>query len=529
MLGLIGGVGFGALAAPLAANAAGRSATMANVAAPAAPASQSALSRPDRVFLERGLMHGAWVRNDPVNHFVPSPELWRQSGFTSPTFYDEAPLWCSSLMDALPGAPWAVAKAPAATNLSSPLPDPNAEWLSPEMQANSDRLFTACFGDEEGYSDAIVDWFTSAYARMHSKYPNVLVHNNQALGEYNDTQMRHYIQTAQPDLISYDFYYWQRAAYYPGGSITSMYNNTGRYRRLALEGLDGNGESPLAFGQYTCGFRLQPPTSPDGTPVRYLRRYFVSESQQMSVSYITWALGGKWLDLFRWEKDESTPPWESDGMFLNYADGSPTPQFFRYVKLNRAMRAFSPYLTRLRTATASVLRGVVGETGAPTAQSNALPDFTPTVDPGCGVTAISTVNIGTANSGKPGDVVIGTFRQLPQLSANEAGGILPDKDAAVAFMIVNALIVANNDYLSPTGTGGNGSDTRQRVSVTVDPGQVSPDVRPGRTRGKGRALSLYRVDRESGHPRRVELTRTVGAYEFTATIDGGEGELYFWG
>lgn len=58
-----------------------------------------------------------------------------------------------------------------------------------------------------------------------------------------------------------------------------LYRHTGRYRRLARAGLDGQGTDPLAFGQYTTGFTLHPVESPDGSPVFRWRYLFVSESQ----------------------------------------------------------------------------------------------------------------------------------------------------------------------------------------------------------------------------------------------------------
>lgn len=502
--------------------------------APAAQASplsgRTKLSRIDKIYLERGLMHGAWLRSGPEDELVksrgqhawdPSSQLFRRSGFTTPVFYD-APLYSSEVMRGLGNTSWGIAQAPAGRGTPLGPPPPRSEPLfENEVRRHAHRLFSVCFGDEEPYSDERVGWFVDYYARMHQEYPWVIVHNNQWASEYSDAQMRHYIQTARPDQITYDNYYFHEAVQFPGGSASPIYRWTGRYRRLALEGHDGQGNQPVAFGQYTTGFRLHPPPSYPGEKVQYLRRLYVSESQQMVVAHVTWAFGGRWLTMFRWERDQRTihEPWESDGYFLNYPDGSPTPQFFRYARLNRVMANYSPYLVRLRSKAIAIEHGTVAETGRPTPGTVETTPFSPSTDPATGVIAISAVNLGDTNGGKPGDVVFGSFRALPGLSAHENRSVLPDPADTTAFMIVNGLVIRNTDWATPTGTGGSGEETAQRITVTVTP--------PG---GTASCASLYRVDPHSGRPTRVRLTKVeTDRYTTSVTVHGGEGALYFWG
>lgn len=490
--------------------------------APTAPGlfhGPSRLSRPDRVFLARGLDHGAWVRSGPQDGWDPSADLWRRSGFTTPTFYNP-PLYDDHMMRRLHKNTWAVAKAPLGKGLQD-LPPADQEWMSPPQLDNVDRMFTCCFGDEEAYSPALVSWLSTATRYLHEHHPHVLAHTNQWTGEFNDSQLKSYLSQVQPDLLTFDNYYFGYGRTYvdSGGSVTPLYDATGRYRRFANGGHDGTGREPIAFGQYTCGFRLQPDHAIDGKDPAYLRRVFVSESQQHIVANLTWAIGGKWLTLFRWEKDAATPPWESDGLFLNDPDGSPTPQFFRYVALNATMRAYSPYLTRLRTRAVAVAHGTVGTTGAPTPASSEIPAFTPSSDPGSGVVDIRAVNTGHTNHGKPGDVVFGSFRELPQMSAHEAWSVLPDKDHARAFMLVNGLTWPNDDVYSASSTSGGGHDTRQSVVVTVDPPRTGH-----------RPAALYRVDHRSGRLREMRLRRAdEGRYTFSISIPGGSSELFVWG
>lgn len=496
-------------------------------AAPRAPgtgrpllAGHSALSRSDRVFLERGLMHGAWVRSGSVDNWIPSAQQWQGSGFNAPTFYNP-PLYSQEVMDNAEAPVWSLAKGPRGNHLEPP-PADDEPLLPPEAHAHAEHLFTACFGDEEPFSEDRLQWLTAYYERMHREHPHVLVHNNQALGQYPDPEMRRYIAEAHPDMLSFDYYYFHRAVQFAGGSVSPLYRHTARYRRLALEGQDGQGTDPLAFGQYTTGFKLHPPESPDGTPVYQWRFLYVSESQQMVVSHATWAMGGKWLDLFRWEQGPEEESQQTDGQFLNYPDGSPTPQYFRYQRLNRTMRAYSPYLTRLRTEAIGLDRGIVAETGERTPAQGEVPDFSAETDPGTGLAGLEVENLGTANAGQRGDVLVGTFRQLPGMSGRENAGVLPDRKHAVAFMLVNTLVWRNDDWEEAAGTGGDGDRTAQRITVSVDLGAVAFRDRSAR--------SLHRVDPESGRAEEVELTAARGGLStFIVDIRGGESGLYFWG
>lgn len=481
---------------------------------------ESALSRPDRIFLERGLLHGAWLRSGPEDEWFPDAELWSGSGFNAPTFYNP-PLYSPEVMEAAGSPVWTLAKGPRGEHLEPP-PPAEEDLLPPEAMPHVDHLFTACFGDEEAFSEDRLTWLVEYYQRMHRDHPHVLVHNNQAIGQYPDPEMRRYIAEASPDLLTFDFYYFHQAVQYDGGSVSPLYRHTGRYRRLAMEGRDGQGNDPLAFGQYTTGFKLHPPESPDGTPVYQWRELFVSESQQMVVSHATWAMGGKWLDLFRWEKGPEEESLQTDGQFLNHPDGTPTPQYYRYQRLNRTMRAYSPYLTRLRTHAIALDRGIVAETGERTPEQAEVPDFSPDTDPATGIVAITAENLGTANDGERGDVLLGTFRELPGMTTEENAGVLPDRAGTTAFMLVNTLVWRNDDWRDANGTGGDGDQTAQRITVTLDRRAVASAV--------GSTRSLYRVDPDSGEARPVRLAAQRGGL-FACTVDlrGGESGLYFWG
>lgn len=527
---LAGAAAAGAAAAATGAGAASASAAPsgttpraghAAAGAPQAGGPRSALNRSDRAFLEHGLIHAAWVRSGSEDGWFPDAQLWKDSGFTTPHFYGEQTAesalgyveYSEEVMRGPNKHTWALANAPEHGALRSrPLPDPEADWLTEAMAANTDTLFSVCYGDEEPEADDLIDYLAAAFAKSHRELPHVLVHNNQALGQYPGAVLEDYVRRAKPDLISWDWYIWMNERQWAGESPTPLYTTLGRYRRAALAGTDGTGADPIAFGQYTTGFRLQPEIVEDTD--RYRRTIHVSESQLNLLPYSTWAAGGKWLSLFRWELDEPYLPWETDGLFLTDADENPLPSFHRYVRINADMTAFSPFLTRLRTHAVARLPGLTADGGATDTPESSFPDFTPAVDPGSGVVDLDAANLGSTNGGQRGDVILGTFRPIPGLSARENRAVLPDRTETPAFMLVNGLTAYNTDNTDPFGTGGSGEQTRQAITVTVD---------------VPKGTELYRVVQQGRGHRRVELRPVDGKRQFTVELDGGAGALYFWG
>lgn len=489
----------------------------------------SKLGRADRVFLHRGLVHGAWVRSGPEDGWYPDAKLWNAAGFTTPQFYAEHLAetamkrleYSEDVMRGLHQATWALARAPYGEQNLMQLPDPQEDWMTPAMRENTRDLLSICFGDEEAFSPELRDYLAVAMAKVHEEHPWVLTHTNQALGQYPDADMADYLATARPDMITWDWYPWMQGNS-TASSITGHYRQLARYRRHSLAGHDGSGDAPIAFGQYTIGFRM---SSDNG--IRQQRRVYISESQQNLQPYLTWAAGGKWLSMFRWELDEDYYNeekdilWESDGLFLTDADENPLPAYHRYQRINRDMATFSPYLVRLRSRSVGLLRGALQDGTASPAPAG-LPDWSPSLDTSAGVVGLEAANIGIANNGHPGDVFVGSFGALPEMSAGENQGVLADRGEAAAFMLVNGMAVYNDHATDPYATGGGGAATRQRVTVTVDPRAVRAGTR-------GRSLSLHTLDRSTGRPVPVQLAKRGDLREFTVDLDGGAGELFLWG
>lgn len=462
----------------------------------------STLSRVDRAFLRHGLIHGAWVPNDGSNRWQPGTQQWLDSGFTTPTFYD-APLWNTALMEALPQSTWATAKGPDGFHLDS-APDLSKPVLTGGQLARADDLFAVCFGDEENYSPELQQWLAGLIRNLRTEAPDALAHTNQYAGQWNDSSIRSYMAAADPDLLTFDEYYFSMTSNHAGGSVTKLYNEVERMRRLALPGNDGSYTSPLGFGQYTMGFRSGNVPSLEGGD------YIISESEQNVVSFVTWAMGGKWLNLFRWEKSAHA----TSLLAQQDSAGSFTVQARRYASLNARMSALSPYLTRLRTRSIGL---VSGRTAAGLNSPANVPAFSAATDPGTRLSRVYAVIAGGANGGFPGDVLIGTFRPIPGMNASEAAGIYTNPDTP-AFMVVNCLAVPNADKTSESGTGGSSADTAQFVVLRFDlsDGSVQP-----------RQLKV--LDPQTGSVSIVALSRVQGSvYETRRRIGGGTGELFWW-
>ncbi|THA61104.1 hypothetical protein E6P78_25755 [Streptomyces sp. A0958] len=480
----------------------GLSGALPSSAAAATTASQ--LSRVDAAFIRRGLVHCAWVPQANDNRWQPSPQRFKDSGFTTPTFYDP-PLWDTALLAGLPGYTWAAAKGPAGYHLSPGTPpDLSAPVLSADQRTRADDLITMCFGDEDPYNQQQLDWLVQLTAKLRQEAPRALMHTNQYAGQWNDAQLKNYMAVVKPDLLTFDEYNFSMRSNHVGGSVTGLYNNTARYRWLAMGGNDQTFTSPIAFGQYTMGFCSGDAPSQEGG------RYIVSESEQSLVSYVTWALGGKWLNLFRWEKDAHP----TSLLVHKDANSTPTVQAQRYATLNQRMKAFSPYLTRLHSKQAFIALG--RNPGGYNSQPW-LDVFSPSLDPGTRLSAIAAANAGGANDGLPGDVVVGTFRPIPNMSAQESAGLFTDPDTPV-FMVVNALAVPNTDKTDEHATGGSLTDTAQNVTLTFDLSDGS--VRPDQLRMLNAATNQVTT------PALTSLGN--GRYSLRKYMGGGTGELFWW-
>lgn len=491
----LGAIGAGLVDAP-SASAAAR--TTRKVAATSAAASKAELA-----FLRKGLQHGAWIAQDSTESYIPTPSVFARAGFTMPTFYE--PLqYNSAFMAQMGSTPWAVAEAPNGTHMTSG-PTSGQTFLTADQKANVDNLFSICLGDEEQYSTQIQDWTAQWAALARSEAPNALIHSNQYSGEWSDAQIQSYLAAVQPDLLTWDDYYYSTSGsgHFNAGSVTPLYNDTWRYRNLALRGLDGQGNSPLCFGQYTLGYLQGSSSAGTGTRVP-------SQSELWLPSYVTWALGGKWLNMFRWQYDGE------DYWLLNDPSGNLTYFVDWYGDLNAAKSRLSPYLVRLRSQNAGVVHGQYNSGGPVPTPACSIPDFGSTTDPGSGVTDVVVSTPSPNNGGLPGDVLVGTFRPIPGLSHADLSPYVP-KSSTPFFMVVNAMGVANADINSRDSSGGESAANAQGITLTLDPAAAGSC-----------ATGLRMLDPTTGKVSSPTLSPSGASHTTTVTIGAGTGNLFWW-
>ncbi|PSL46360.1 putative secreted protein (Por secretion system target) [Chitinophaga niastensis] len=440
-------------------------------------------------------------------HYANGAE-WDNLNLTAPTYYEE-PMYSASFLQQRPNAQWSLAKAPYCTQLSTgPGTIENSSgYLNSLQVANINNLTTVCFGDEEGYSTGLVTQLHDWYALSHSKYPDALVHNNQYIGQWSEANLRTYLQTAQPDLLTYDYYYFYiNRSPAPGGSYAAIFQDMYLYRKLALEGYDGTGNSPIGFGYYLQGYKGQNYT------------YYPSESEFNMGVYAGLLMGAKWLNLFRYEGDPSVFFWLDQ-------NGGLTPQYRQYGSLGKEIKFLSPHLSRLQTTDVRYIAGQNLSGG--TAVTNSKPASINVWDTTAGpyITSIAATNLVSAtNNGLRGDVIVGYFK--PVIGIDTAAGItmapVPGKSTQY-FMIQNGLTISNGCCNGP-GTPGIAQDTilgkaalsRQKITLNIDFGNYPVDT-------------LYRVRRSDGQVEMVPLVNVSGSkYNYNDTLDGGKGDLFYW-
>lgn len=447
------------------------------------------LSRGQRVLIDKGLQQQAWITTDQTGRYFPTADEWKNIHFTAPTYY-EAPMYNQTFHDALPDSQWSLAKAPFAEHLVGG-PTSQEHFLNEQQRANLTNLVSMQFGDEEDFNASVVKSLKGWFDLSRKLYPDVIVHSNQYAGQWKTEQLRAYTRAAKPDLLTYDWYYFDRNDQHPGGSAKEIYDDINKFRTIALEGYDGTGRSPIAFGQYTQGF-----TSGED--------YVPSESELNIVSYATWTMGGKWLNLFRWEKDDGK---DDINPYIFYDNnGNLTPSYDQYAEIVKQGDALGDYLVRLNSTDVRIIPGDHMSNGNVVA--NLKPDTISLWDPSVDarIRSIAVQNIGNANQGLKGDVLIGYFEPLNGLT-KEDKKLLPAPHSKY-FMIMNGL--------TASGEAGLSDNTSQKITLELD------------VKGEG-PNSLYRVNKDTGVTERVQLTHIKGnQYRLDITLGGGKADLYFW-
>ncbi|MBD0836064.1 galactose-binding domain-containing protein [Aestuariibaculum suncheonense] len=430
-------------------------------------------------------------------------------------FY-EKPMFSPDFFNRHPNALWSMEKAPYGTQLDM---GPTASevsngFLDAYQLEKVGNLVTLGFGDEENYSNELKDWFKQWFDLSKAKYPDVLLHNNQYVNQWSDSQMRTYIQQAQPDFISFDNYLFNESQVeFDGGSLRSMYNYLGRYRRLALEGIDGDGNLPIEFGQYTIGFRQGSTQAGEGG------LYYTSESQIYGEVFGALTMGAKWLSAWRYNR------WDRSYWIDNA--GNLLPGYYWYANALKEFKNLSPHLSRLQTTDVRFIPGehLFGGNAVSNLTPNEVAIWDAVSDPDPYITGITASNmVSGTNHNLKGDVLIGYFKPVKNLSTDTdiSMGPIHHKDAKY-FMIMNGLTKASgcchessSSLFQDDINQGLASLAKQTITLNIDFGENPVDV-------------LKRVNPTTGVVEEILLTQVSGnEYTVDIVLDGGKADLFYW-
>jgi len=454
------------------------------------------LFRANRIFIKHGLQLQCWVATDNFDlggkagqpAYVMNPDDWKLTGFTAPTFYGP-PLINTSYFEKFPNSQWAISKAPYGEHLNRAPNDVEKKegFLSADQKARLDKLITICFGDEENYNYQNVKDLKEWYNIARKFYPDALVHNNQFANQWSESQLTSYINSAKPDLITYDWYYFHSwdANDYIGAK--DMATHLKIYRDLSLKGLNGDGKDYLAFGQYTQGF------TNEGT-------YKLTESQLRLYYYMTWTFGGKWLNWFRYLQGDGyggqTSPTEWALLLEQGMPGQPSKYMDWVNRCNRESKYISDYLVRLKTSGIYYIAGSSKYTeGTPdnVSRFSTNTSFIKKIEASC-----------TSEPDQSADMYIGFFDIIPQEEQGDPT-FFKDKDAKF-FMVTNGLASKMEETAEPLS---------QNVYLEID------------FSGIGINRAMFWVNPKNGKKEELKgETIEEAKRSFEVKLEGGSGALF---
>lgn len=410
---------------------------------------ESRWSRGQDILMRRGLQIQAQVFPYAATPACFDLNRWELSNFTTANFHwDLDP----NIMGPAPGIPWGRYMGGSVTDAELPY---------------YENLISLQYNDEQNLNQQAQRTLTAdALYGLRTIYPEVLSYSDQYFDQVTDENMRLYMRQAKPDMLMQNGYVFQT-----GKDITDLYENLERYRELSLEGCDPNNVQPIPHGVYTQGIRID--------------RY-PSESEIRINQFAAWTFGCKFVSAFVYNSDVSG---DLPILFTGDCDTTPRPEFNMMAETNRQSRNLGNALVRLISTDVRMI-----------ANQHSLPSnisaWDTSADPY--IKTITATNLGSVNSGQPGDVLIGYFKPLHELLDG------PDYQNQIYFMVLNGLT-------GPTATL---AQTRQEITLTFDFG----------TSG---ITSLQRLSRTTGAVENVPLIPLGGSqYRLTLTLDGGTGDLF---
>lgn len=429
------------------------------------------LSRGQTILQERGLQIQAMVVPD---HNDPGLSLSRfdQSNFTAVSlnsFDRSANL--SKYVGSAPG------EAPVGLWLNN---GPNV--LNSQELSYLPNLLSLQFHDELDISlPGVLQESQQVLANWRTQYPDTIGYLNHISGN-TDAQFETYLSVVKPDMLMFATYPFNGNV--AGGSPTNLYVDLQRFRNLGLGGHDSTGSQPIPYALYLQTFTWDA-----------LDDHHPSASEMRLNQFSAWAFGYTFATSFIYTDVPNEGDFQAT-LFHGSGDTTPRqPAFDEMAETNRQSLSLGEALVRLQSTSVGMLMGRhQAGVGSPIV-NNSMPagisSWSPATDSDPFLTAINAENVGGANGGLRGDVVVGNFRPMQ-------GGTDP------YFMIVNGLSAA----------AGSVSDAAQAIQLTFDFG----------TSG---ISSLLRLSRTTGLIESVPLSYLGGSqYSLSLTLDGGTGDLF---
>jgi hypothetical protein len=463
------------------------------------------ISRGRRIILNKGIQVGGWVYSGWDQHFNPTQ-------FTNAN-YTTADRWM--IPEVLPELPVTMLYG-----CNGRCIDPMAYLNYDPTYTNDGRMISLNYQDEPGpHNSADPDQrpllnpdrlgdVENYYNYWRGYYRNALMYLSSAvLREYtansngtdgNESGLRTYMQSAKPDMLLFQGY-----PDYDNDEFGSWYDNMMSFRTVALEGYDNTGTEPICYGQFLRMYR----TSWDGdTPSEsyiYLQRFMCMAFGYTFFEDYTYngAIGGDYPVIFNSD-------WTPNGVYTCVAAA------------NTQVRNLSPAMARLVSTDVRILMGkhrtwpwyLLG--GHEDVTNDAPGNITTNMSnvPGY-ITGVTASNIGGANYGLRGDVVVGFFKPL-----------LEDFDGLTwsnqqYFMIANGL----------TRQGTWASGCRQQITVDFNFGfsGITGLQRMKRTDSNNDGIGDVETIIAGGSY--TDLTFTSlgnNCYRMVLTLNGGQGDLF---
>lgn len=511
------------------------------------------LSSGQATVIERGFPILGWMPSGGYGRDIPRPQEAEEFGWDGPLFYD-APTANMSYLKYNPNSYWGLSKAPGGQNGmpdEDPPGNPNRPLLPDSLLPYVNNAVSFCFGDEQNYSTGEVDKLKKWFDYTREKYPGVILHtNNRTHDSWSDeSNLNHYIKTANPDLLTWDDYYNNENGFkkdgggagsfnlhnpaYRGSAIQKIFTTSQKwqaFRKASINGTDNTGNKPILYGQYLDSFQTNQP-----------------ESIKNLIANLSVLSGQKWLNFFRVE-------FQYDKSFTWDEDGTPTTGLWEWGQITHNIHAMDEWTNRLNNDWILVEKGTgtsilnqdqyrlsrfVHENNETNVDNPSEEGMSKQKEYG-----LKNINVevdkSRVNRDVTGDVAIGLAKTLPGLYQDEISEWFNGHTAPKAFMVLNGLVDGStgddetkrddknqryesscfNPYVVEREQG-SANNTRQNIKITID--------------DNFKNVPLYRVNTdkldEKGNAtiEKVELQEENGNKYFNINLGGGEMGVYFWG